>query len=923
MFVTLLILAALAAVAPGQDWPMLGHDPQRTHGSAVSVEPPYVVTWTWPPTLTGPGAASHALSPFAQPVVATVPTDPLTIEPPSADHPTEPDARTHVFIGTMTGQVWALDAATGAKAWQTDVDGPVMSSPAVVGRRVFVACADGRVYAFDSADGVKLWQRDLGAPLMCSPLPVGSRLLIAGRDARAYALDVATGEPLWSTPLDAPAAGSCAYADGRVYLATHAATAYALSERDGEILWKRTLRGQDPWYTPVVAGKAVIVRTRSAAHGPGEDGMETVLRALPPATDTWPPKDWLLERAAIAGHLEQPDERNCFVLDRETGKALFTPAVTRVGGADCPPWPAVSPTGVVYVHRRVRSTRMKGALNFGSRYPIDFDEIDLDAGDRKPLAALPPNDDVAPRVKLADMNRTHYATIGGRKAYFYHARIGCFALDLLTGEAAGILRPRSMTMPAPEGTTTLLSKLWAATPGRPRFAEIASGVVPAAGALFINLPTVGCLVRIDGNNGRNAPPQPRRASEPPSSQAATDTDTDGDAAGGDQERVDKRPTAEPAESPALRDRPPLPKRVPATIAINEVLTPGNVPLDAQPLQKRLVAQIHEIVDGDMPAPAYYLAGRKHPTWLFDSPADLVWALCEAWPFLPGALKPKVRAYLQATMKAHPLWEDKPLCADGGRRREYFPITSENRETVTAISRLKEAKLRRLYALWLYAHRTGDVAYIRKNWPTIASFAAKGLKQIDAYGPTYADLTGLIGLARLARLAEQTDLAMSTITDIARLGKILSDIEAFRSRFDERSRLVIAPNYVRVKDRPAALGVLLVDLVPAAVRVMDAEALAAHRDAVAAAVPHWFIGIGGPTYGEDVWAGAVTMPPHVPAGYFQLHAWLGQSPPEQLARWVDVPCVRVGDCFHIRKLAAALMQASKPGYAPLQPPDAND
>jgi hypothetical protein len=274
------------------------------------------------------------------------------------------------------------------------------------------------------------------------------------------------------------------------------------------------------------------------------------------------------------------------------------------------------------------------------------------------------------------------------------------------------------------------------------------------------------------------------------------------------------------------------------------------------------------------------------------------------------------------MAAHPPWEDAPLEADAGEPREYFPITPENRLAVSSISRLREAKLRRLYALWLYAEHTGDAGYIRENWPAIAEFAQKGLDQVERFGPTYADLTGLIGLARLAILTDQDAIAADVTKEIGRLSEKLSDIETFRQEFDERNRLIVAPNFVRVKDRPAAMGMLLADLAPATMRLLDAEALAKHCAEVDASLPHWFIGLGGPTYGEDVWAGARTMPPHVPAGYFQLHAWLGQTPPEQLARWVDAPYVRVGDCFYIRKLSAALTRYASTEYRSLAQPTKN-
>jgi outer membrane protein assembly factor BamB len=870
------------------------------------------------------------LSPLAQPVVATVPTESILEQSP-ADQPgaVEPKTQARLFIGTLSGQLWALEAVTGQLAWTAEVDGPVMNSPAVLGRRVFVASASGTVHAFDAADGTQLWQRDLGAPLTCSPLPVGRRVFLAGRDGRVHALDITAGVELWTSPLDAPAAGSCAWADGTVYVATHAATAYAINERDGELIWRKAMRGQDPWYYPVIADEAVMFRTRSAVHGPGSDGMESVLTKLPETTDAWPPEDWLIEQAAIAAHHEQPDERSFFVFDRSKGEELFTPAITRVGGSDCPPWPVVATTGLVYAHRRVRSTRMKGAMNFGSRFPIDFDQLDIEAADRKPLAALPLNSKTASPVKFADMNQTHYATIGGNMAYFYNARAGTYAMDLLTGRAYGLVRAEPTAIPAPAGTRDLLGDdgllprpapgAWtepiateSAPASEPVAHDLASGVVIADGGLFISMPTTGCIVRIDGSRK-----QADAGSEP--AFVAPMRDRLALAAGSDDLEAPDDATAREA---LAGNRPPLPETVSPAEAVRDVLAIGALPAKAEPLREKLVQQVRAVIEAEPLAPAYYLAGEKFPTYLFDSPADLTWALCEALPFLPDDLREPTLQYVRQHMQAHPLWKDKPLPTKAARYREFFPLTEANRLKVTAVSRLREAGLRRLYALWLYAHHADDADYIHSNWSAIHGFARKSLAEIRRHGPTYADLTGLIGLARLAILAEQSDVATEAIAAITDYAPKLSNVSEFRKTFKERSRAVLAPSFLRVKDCPPAMGMLLADLAPATIRVLDAKALAKHRDAVATALPTWYIGLGGLAYGEDVWADAVTMPPPIPAGYFQLHALLGQTPPDDLARRVDVPCVEVGDCYYIRKLSAVLRQHAASEYVSISPPEAD-
>lgn len=902
--VMLLTLTCLTALAAGQDWPMLGHDTQRTNAAPLAVEPPYRITWAWygqntaGPNGPFPKIFRDVLSHWTQPVVATVATEPLT--PETGDE--EPPKALRVFVGTLAGNVYAIDAASGANAWRASVGGPVINTLAVQGRYVFAACGDGKVYAFDVATGMELWQQDIGTPLTCSPLPADSQLFIAGRDAKAYALDAATGDILWSAPLDAPAAGSCAYADGRVYLATHAATAYALTARDGEILWRNRMRGQDPWYYPVIAGQAIMFRTKSAVHGPENDGVEKVLAALPDSTDAWPPKDWPLEKTALQLHLEDPDEQNFFVYDRESGEAIFTPAITRVAGQnDCPPWPVVTPTGLVLAHRRVRSSRMTGTYHFGSRYPLEFDQLDLALPGRKPLLALPPNRQLPndKRMRFFSMDDPHYATVGGHMIYFHHNALGSFAMDLRTGEACGLVRHGRTSTPMPAGLQELHQRpsdvaewdLHTAMPQTPRrLSNISSGVVPAGGALFVNMGVAGCLVRLDGK-GSGSPPL-----------AATEIGP------------------VPVPSPGLDDPPPLTPRVPVNIAVSEVLTPGAIPPAAKELQMQLIEQVREVLRTGHLAPLYFLSGEADGVWLFDSPADVVWALAEAMPLLPRELRRETARFLREEMDAYPLWQPESLPTDDGVRREYFPIEPKNRR-VRDIARLREIALRRFYALWLYAYHADNSDYVRANWPAIKAFATDTLQGLTPQDAAWGDLTGLIGLARLAIMAEDPATYEAALLQISRLANVLSDVDAVRKRFPEQQRLCAMPSMIRMADDEAraGAGILLADLAPATVRVLDAEKLAEHARDIRLHLPAWFLTVGGPTYADGVFDNGCSMPPPIPAGYFMLHAWLGQATPQQLATWTDAPVCRVGDCYYIRKLAAAITRTTATTYEPLALP----
>jgi outer membrane protein assembly factor BamB len=53
-----------------------------------------------------------------------------------------------VYVGSTDGNVYALNAKTGAKLWSGSTGNAVFSSPAVANGVVYVGSFDGKVYAF-------------------------------------------------------------------------------------------------------------------------------------------------------------------------------------------------------------------------------------------------------------------------------------------------------------------------------------------------------------------------------------------------------------------------------------------------------------------------------------------------------------------------------------------------------------------------------------------------------------------------------------------------------------------------------------------------------------------------------------------------------------------------------------------------------
>jgi outer membrane protein assembly factor BamB len=91
-------------------------------------------------------------------------------------------------VGTL-GLKWGFVFAVG---------GNLGSSPAVVNGVVYSGSFDGNVYALNATTGAKLWTFTTGSAVLSSPAVANGVVYIGSDDFNVYALNATTGAKLWS-----------------------------------------------------------------------------------------------------------------------------------------------------------------------------------------------------------------------------------------------------------------------------------------------------------------------------------------------------------------------------------------------------------------------------------------------------------------------------------------------------------------------------------------------------------------------------------------------------------------------------------------------------------------------------------------------------------------------------------------------------
>ena len=154
---------------------------------------------------------------------------------------------------------WAY-AYPGAQTW---------GQPTVVGGRVFVAATTGDVYALDAASGCALWTFTAGAPVRnaisigAGPQAGQTVAYFGDQSAWVYAVDANTGKELWRTRLDdhpmARMTGAPALYGDRLYVPVSSAEegaasqpGYACCTFRGSVAAVDTASGKIAWQTRTI-----------------------------------------------------------------------------------------------------------------------------------------------------------------------------------------------------------------------------------------------------------------------------------------------------------------------------------------------------------------------------------------------------------------------------------------------------------------------------------------------------------------------------------------------------------------------------------------------------------------------------------------------------------------------------------------------
>lgn len=169
-----------------------------------------------------------------------------------------------VYVGSLDGQLYALDLASGALRWKYAAAGEVKSSPAVRGGIVYFGDEAGTFHAVDGATGRVRWTFAAEGAITGSANfaagPGGARVLFGSYDGFLYCLQAADGALVWKLETESYVHATPAIARGHAYVSGCDGFFRAVSLADGREAGKVSLGGYAA-ASPAIGGSRAFVGT--------------------------------------------------------------------------------------------------------------------------------------------------------------------------------------------------------------------------------------------------------------------------------------------------------------------------------------------------------------------------------------------------------------------------------------------------------------------------------------------------------------------------------------------------------------------------------------------------------------------------------------------------------------------------------------
>lgn len=796
-----------------------------------------------------------------------------------------------VFVSTSKG-LYAFTFNNGNQAWVYGTELPLGNSPTYFNGILYVGGFDHKIHAINSSDGLlktgwNFTEADAGFetnPLVISDSFTDNQpIVLAGnRDGYFYAIDGNNGSLKWKYKTAGPIRFSAAYKNGVVYFASDDSFAYALNVADGSRVWKsaKLLGAGFNNYWPVVfkdpnSGKEYVIYSGSkkadTAIFAGGDSFYFDENYKMYASQSGCSGSTTMDCSVISNYMaSHPSRRHLFILNLNNGKE-FTPyapvnwtGVTHNGNKHPP---IVGGDGNLYSFIGYKKGGNRGANGWIARWKIGSPTVGKIHNNLSGAADEPVT-----------------FTGGGNLIYW--------------GEGVNADAWGTVDLTKPAGSNFY------------SWQELRS--VPGVGVKYTGLDLYG---KFGGKNGvygyfdglTNMSPIPYK---------------------------NKLYLINGNVLFALSTTGGGAKR--ATAQVPTVLASGALSTTRAQIKQRLAVEINRMLlaghlrpgyaDSGLPSFSYNygLVPGNHIGEYFHNPADTLYTLSIALPYLSPEMQDKVKVYMQQEQNNYPVQSIAYIGWHDGKSRETFIDAPEMKNVFNNSSLVTFGAWKRtsiwyhgadqinlgafpqdsFYGAWKYAQATMTQAQAKTLFDSMKGKLEKAgtgnneltnsvlltypyiLNQYIAGYRGYLELEKMAGLT--TNISQSNQYAEYTRLLNLRINNFNKDAPNWPGQ-DFNNNLSVARNFM-----------YLVPELAAELRAGKLSQVRTALDEYETIEAYWFVSRYDRTYNEGIF-----QPLYDYHALFQAKAYILQEPFDELVKYLDVPAFQRGDLYYIQNLVALL------------------
>lgn len=349
---------------------------------------------------------------------------------------------------------------------------------------------------------------------------------------------------------------------------------------------------------------------------------------------------------------------------------------------------------------------------------------------------------------------------------------------------------------------------------------------------------------------------------------------------------------------------------------------------ADDLKTKLETETQKVINAGHLAPFRTLYGEGITRFDWVNRYDSIYTISLAYPYLNSTLQTQAKNYLKNELTSYPVWIDnyggRYLDPNVGTKREPDILPTGVRVTNQEWDYRFRPKLFALYALWLYAHNTGDWVYIEQNWSAIKDwYSANTTSTTDHLGEVgqyYTSISGAIGIARMAMEKPTPDAATRDIA-VAHINSGLTNGKNFLQFATLAENIFLfngGNNQIKTEaDNPLAYYIL--DVSPEIGRYFNDDPNL--KSAILGSDPaatSFNYSLASGEYKSSLWF--MAQAPYAMTEYygegsgqdplfkgmmFPIHIWVKKDNAQTLRKYLDVPDALIGDFYHIQNLTRTI------------------